>query len=301
VGIPLRSLHLLLNPPDTAVVAVIRAYFDNSGNQEDPQHKWLTLGGYLANETQWERFEAQWKQNLVDFELPYLHMKLFAHHLPPFERFKTDEQGRRKFLGNCIEAIGGMHPKSICHAIRLEDVSRFNSDFGRSLDAFSVCLYVSYIDIREAYGASNRIELVIDKIEKPNLRIHKANEYARTDSFYTERYGDVSSTIDARPLKDPDSFINVLPMQAADFLVWELRKSNVNIDDWYAQRKQGLPSSEWLNDLARWNLEKYGVLFKERQSLLLLSDAVKSAEGVALDYSSLMLMEKYHPNGWGDS
>jgi hypothetical protein len=281
------------------VVAVIRAYFDNSGTQGDPQHRWVTLGGYLANEGGWERFESEWAANLAHFELPYLHMKQFAHHLPPFERFKKDEVGRVKFLTNCIEIIGRMHPKAICHGIRLPDVERFNGEFGRRIDAISFCLYVSYIDIREIYGVRNRVEIILDKIEKPNLRIHKANEYARTDTFHLAKYGDVSLTVDVRPLKDPDSFINILPIQAADFLVWELRKSNENLNPWYDARDPSLPVSEWINDLARWNMNKHGVPFKERQSLLALDQAVPS-EGFALDYRALLAAEKYHPNGWGD-
>jgi hypothetical protein len=88
-------------------------------------------------------------------------------------------------------------------------------------------------------------------------------------------------------------------MQAADFLVWELRKSTENIDEWYRTRKSGLPAHEWLNDLARWNPERHGVLYKERGSMLALQEAIPS-EGLALDYDTLVLANKYHPNGWGD-
>jgi hypothetical protein len=290
----------LLNRPGGAVVAVIRAYFDNSGTQDDRQHNWLTLGGYLTTETHWEKFEAAWAKNLVDFHLPYLHMRYFAHHLPPFERFKNDEQGRVEFLTNCINIIKAARPRAFCHSIQLRDMERFNEEFDRKIDAFSFCLYLTYIDIREAYGANNRIELVLDKIEKPNLRIHRANEYARTDTFYGPKYGDVSSTIDARPLKAPDSFINILPIQAADFLVWELRKSSENLNDWHVARDPQLPISEWINDLARWNLAKHGAPFRERQSLLALDQAV-SSEGFSVVYQTLVLAEKFHPNGWGVS
>jgi hypothetical protein len=140
--------------------------------------------------------------------------------------------------------------------------------------------------------------LILDKIEKPNLRIHKANEYAKTNTFYGAKYGDVLRTIDAHPLKDSQSFITVLPMQAADFLVWELRKSNENLNEWYDARDPRLPVHEWLNDLARWNLAKHGVLFKERKSLLALDQAV-SSEGFAIDYRALLAAEKFHLNGWG--
>jgi hypothetical protein len=293
--------QVLLNPPDERSIVVIRGYFDNSGDENDPQHNVLTLGSYLANEEQWERFELAWKANLDEFELPYLHMKEFAHNLPLFQRFKNDEPERRRFLSNCISIIASCHPHGICHSVRIPDVRRFNAEYGHKIDAFSFCLYTSFIDLRNAYGASNRVELIIDKIEKPYNKIHKAEKYSKTDTFYNNP----ASTIDTRPLKEPESFINILPMQAADFLVWELRKSTENIDEWYGTRKSGnsglrKTTDEWLNDLALWNLERHGVLFKERRSFLSLQEAIPS-EGVALDYDALVIANKYHPNGWGDS
>jgi Protein of unknown function (DUF3800) len=285
----------LLNPPDDAVVAVIRGYFDNSGDENDPQHNVLTLGGYLANEDQWEYFEHLWKLHLEAFDLPYLHMKHFAHNLPPYERFKDNEEERRRFILGCAGVIGTINPKGICHSIRIPDVKRFNAEYGRKVDAFSFCLYTAFIDLHFAYGANNPVQLFIDKIEKPHNKIYKAEEYSRTDSYYD----DPASTIDTVPLKEPDSFKNILPMQAADFLAWEARKSTENIDEWYRTRKSLVPASEWLDDLARWNLERHGALFKERVSYLRLQDAAPS-EGFALDYDTLVLANKFHPSGWGD-
>jgi hypothetical protein len=295
VGIALRSLHLLLNPPDDAVVVVIRVYFDNSGTQEDPQHKVLTLGGYACNEAQWARFESAWAANLAKWNLPYLHMKQFAHFVSPSHIFKDNEPERIKFIAGCAKAIKDSHPKSLCHSIRLADVARFNKEYGRKIDAISFCLFMHYIEIRAAYGDNNRVEVIIDKIEKPHLRLAKAEEYAKTDTMYSH----VADTIDARPLKAPDSFINILPMQAADFLVWELRKSTENLDKWFATRKPGLSPQDWYRDLADWNMKKFGAPIKERKSLLALHDAVPN-EGFAFDYSVLELAEKHHPNGWGD-
>jgi hypothetical protein len=72
------------------VVCVIRGYFDNSGDEEDPQHKVLTVGGFLASEDQWAQFEGKWRSNLDVFGLAYLHMKKFAHFLGPFHVFKGE-------------------------------------------------------------------------------------------------------------------------------------------------------------------------------------------------------------------
>jgi hypothetical protein len=83
------------------------------------------------------------------------------------------------------------------------------------------------------------------------------------------------------------------------FRLGRQEKSTENIDEWYRTRKSLVPASEWLDDLARWNLERRGAPFKERVSYLRLQDAAPS-EGFALDYDTLVLANKFHPNGWGD-
>ncbi len=41
-------------------MAVIRAYFDDSGDPDDPTHSFLTIAGYVAELGDWKRFEGYW-------------------------------------------------------------------------------------------------------------------------------------------------------------------------------------------------------------------------------------------------
>jgi hypothetical protein len=86
-AIRVRDLHMLPNPSDDAVVCVIKGYFDNSGDAEDPQHTVMTVGGFIATQSQWADFEIRWNANLHKYSLPYLHMKEFAHFIKPFHIF----------------------------------------------------------------------------------------------------------------------------------------------------------------------------------------------------------------------
>jgi hypothetical protein len=132
----------------------MRGYFDNSGDAEDRQHRVLTIGGFLAEEDQWSDFENRWQANLNKYRLPYLHMKEFAHLIPPFDIFIDKEEERAKFIQSCAYAIKDSGTtQAICHAVRILDVERFNNEYRRNIDAFSFCLYMSHIDMQDRVGA----------------------------------------------------------------------------------------------------------------------------------------------------
>ena len=298
--IRLRDLHTLPNPPDDAVVCVVSVnlgFFDNSGDAEDPQHKVLTVGGFFANESQWAKFEDSWKTNLSAYQVPYLHMKEFAHFLGPFAIFKDHDEERRNFLRGCISAISGAGiTQSVCHGIRLKDVGTFNKEYNKSVDPFSFCLYIAFIDIQARFGRDTHIELIIDRFSKVTKKIYLAEEYSRTDVFFHHP----AFNIAARSLSEDLSFKDVMPLQAADFLVWELRKSQAKYDEWFEIRKPGSQKGQWFPELLEWSIEKWVTVPNERRSLLALHAACGNDEGIFVTYKTLLKAEEFHPNGWGD-
>jgi hypothetical protein len=207
-----RDLHILPNPPDDAVVCVIKGYFDNSGDAEDPQHRVVTVGGFIATERQWADFEIRWKANLLKYSLPYLHMKEFSHFIKPFYIFKDNKDDRIDFLQGCTSALRDSGIKhAVCHAVRIRDVNRFK----RKIDCFSFCLYAIYIDIRDMFAIGTNVELIIDRLPKVTKNIYQEEEYSRTDTFNNYPSFNVST----RPLSESLSMREVLPIQAADLLV----------------------------------------------------------------------------------
>jgi hypothetical protein len=72
------------------------------------------------------------------------------------------------------------------------------------------------------------IEIIIDRIDKPHKRVGLAKEYSNTDT-YANLKGDLLPIL---PIEKTDSFKTVLPIQAADFLAWELRKTSEDRKRW---------------------------------------------------------------------
>jgi hypothetical protein len=95
------------------------------------------------------------------------------------------------------------------------------------LDPYSFALYVCLIDLRKRY-ADDDIEIVIDRISTPYKRIQLAKQYARTDTFEDLKV----ENIQMFPLEKTDSFKKIFPIQAADFMAWELRKISEERKDW---------------------------------------------------------------------
>jgi hypothetical protein len=77
-------------------------YCDSSGKGELPV---VTVAGWVASTESWKQFEIDWRIALASFDVPYLHMREFAHSLPPFEHFKGSEGKRAVFLSTLTEII----------------------------------------------------------------------------------------------------------------------------------------------------------------------------------------------------
>jgi hypothetical protein len=55
------------------VRAVIRCYFDDSGQESDPTHRFVVMAGYMAGD--WDRLNRAWRSLLLKHGLSHIHMK----------------------------------------------------------------------------------------------------------------------------------------------------------------------------------------------------------------------------------
>ena len=53
------------------------SYLDGSGSALDPKIEAVSVSGFVAHETQWQRFEELWRALLIEFDLTEFHM---AHY-----------------------------------------------------------------------------------------------------------------------------------------------------------------------------------------------------------------------------
>lgn len=80
------SLSCLLDdllPPGRGVVAVLKAYFDESGTHEGARI--TSVGGYLFEPEPLRRFNREWKRALDKAEVEFFHMAEFGHLGGPFK------------------------------------------------------------------------------------------------------------------------------------------------------------------------------------------------------------------------
>jgi hypothetical protein len=80
------------------------AYYDASGSESDAgDTDTLVIVGLVAPVKEWIEFETEWQTALG--EMPYLHMKEFAHSRGPFEKLKGKEPERVALLKGLIKVI----------------------------------------------------------------------------------------------------------------------------------------------------------------------------------------------------
>ena len=74
------------------------SYYDASGSESDAQGAIMVIG-LVASEAKWRKFANSWRRVLGSkrFDVPYFHMKEFAHSKGPFEKWRGDDETRKAF------------------------------------------------------------------------------------------------------------------------------------------------------------------------------------------------------------
>jgi hypothetical protein len=81
---------------------MLTAYFDES---HDDRFHMTFVCGWLAAAEQWKEFEYGWRLFLAKHDVPYFHMREFAHSVGPFAKWKGKEGTRRGFMRGAAEII----------------------------------------------------------------------------------------------------------------------------------------------------------------------------------------------------
>jgi Protein of unknown function (DUF3800) len=216
------------------------AYFDESGTHAGSPL--IVIGGVVSNDLQWRYFEAEWKDMLTEFQIPYLHMRQFAHSIGPFGSWKGDEKRRQHF----IQRLVGILRRRVSVGIGLALL----------LDAYQeVVTPQKAVYLGKPYVLCGRlcVKLTLDwAVErKYNESIRFVFESGARGA--AELQQDLTRTKAGRTVKnehrtDTFEFVgkkNFGALQAADFMAWELAKAMV---EWKRQSRR--PARESLLSLA---------------------------------------------------
>jgi hypothetical protein len=244
-------------------MAAFKAYLDDSGDEIDPQHSACSLAGFLGTFDAWVVFEREWRRLLAEeLNIPWLHMKDFAHYQKPFDHLNAAD--RIKILKALIKTIKECGLTAFGVTIRLPDLRRFNAERNRDLEALPLALYVCMNDIY-VEDPWREVEMILDGFNKPYRVIQKAKAYAA--GHWSD---DVSQNTTCLPLKGDQNYKNVLPMQAADFIAYELKKNVESRRDWFDSTIGNDPDT-WEETERRWLASKglpYPYIRKSLQGLL---------------------------------
>src|SRR5258707_733544 len=85
---------------ETTLFAMVRFVADGSAGEH-----YNVVAGWAAPVGFWDQAEIDWTLALAKFDVPYFHMREFAHSIGPFAKWKGKEGTRRRFLETLAEII----------------------------------------------------------------------------------------------------------------------------------------------------------------------------------------------------
>jgi hypothetical protein len=265
-------------------MVVVKGYADDT--RQDGR-SWVVTG-YAANTLQWEFFEAEWPKMLARHGLPYVHMREMASPTGVYAKWhppKEHEEEKAAFFADMVKVIKDHSLRPFFSVVRINDLNRFNAETGLNLQPYPLAVFGCVLSlVRHHLSPQDTVEIVFDRIEKVYSKLEQATAYAEADRYY----GDVFDRAVVIPRPNNITAKQLLPLQAADFLAWEVQKFHLSVaDEWYRLPNKPTEYGErWLHK-DEWSREKYGTKTPPaRKSLTALAGGT-SPVGIVWDYDNL--------------
>jgi hypothetical protein len=196
----------------------LKCYFDAS---YDSPKTTTIVSGWVSTTGLWERFDADWRLLLAKYNVPYLHMREFAHSIKgsPFERWRGEESKRASFLSSAAEVIRGYAKFGVACVVDHKAFDQVDAEY-----ALSEIL-------GNPYALAGR-----DCIANANAWLKKEQRQLPVEYFFEDRdvgKGELMRIVNRdhdcaphfAPSHDTKSGQHGLtPLQAADFAVYEVFK-----------------------------------------------------------------------------
>src|ERR1700688_4403803 len=198
--------------------AMLTCYFDEAGGDD---HHFMVVAGYVASVEQWERFESDWKIVLARYDVPYLHMKEFAHFKGPFTKWKSQPGTRARFLNSAADVINSTVRLGVSVYIHYKAFENVNREYDLTSLVSSPYALAGRSCIAEANVASR----------------HGARGPIDMEYVFERGGPDVGGLIKSvtiqtptlpipifKPSRDTESERGLIQLQAADYLAYEIAK-----------------------------------------------------------------------------
>lgn len=202
---------------------MLTGYFDETGNPRDEEQKFNGMAGLIAPEVNWLNFEIAWRRVLRGFQIPYFHMREFAHSIENFKSFKGDEPKRQSLFRQLLDIIDLANPLPMGWIVPLEI---YRSLSARDRDTFGEPYYRGFVHctlLSAPLHASNQ-----SPEEIANERIGLVFSDQVEFKYKALRYYDTAKQMFPllQRVKPPsfDDMRQLVPLQAADIVAFEMKK-----------------------------------------------------------------------------
>lgn len=198
------------------LVAVIRAYFDDSGTHDGAPV--VVMAGFVGADDQWDAFDCQWKALLAREGISRLHMTDLSAGAGEFQGW---ESGRRDAVVHDFrQVIIDAGIAGIGHSVSRPDWDRHVTGHARALlgpaeqHLASFCIHDS-VDYAKSKHPGEPLAVIFD-----------SGMAAWDDMMNAARIHLFAGSQDSSPLVSVTPAVNVAftPLQAADMLAWETYK-----------------------------------------------------------------------------
>jgi len=198
---------------------MLRVYWDESGHSKDPACQYLGMGGVVAPAAGWDRFEKSWAAALVEFGAPFFHASALEHNEKPYRDKATWTPSRKLAftarMASCIAEAGPTVVGATLHMSAWRALSE--ADQAPLVDPWFCCLQECV-----------RLSVVCAVVEHETI----ATVFSQQEEFrdkalllwnqITQRKDGGYERLGAFVM---DDMRTLLPLQAADFVVYEMVKN----------------------------------------------------------------------------
>jgi hypothetical protein len=199
---------------------MLTAYLDESGHSQDQKVRFMGMAGLIATSEYWQHYEREWQRVLKDFQIPYFHMKEYAHSVGVFAGWKADEPKRRALYGELMNVMsetnalpfGSLVPMELFRTFSAQQKGYFKDPY---YFVFITCLVI----------AADLIGLVSPVEETMAMVFSEQSEFSRTllmDLFDLTR----ATHPHGRRIDGPifQNMEKAVPLQGADIVAYEFHK-----------------------------------------------------------------------------
>jgi len=204
------------------------SYCDAAGGKD---HGFIVVSGWFASVETWERFEVNWRLFLASYDVPYFHMKEYAHSTGPFEKWKGQEGTRRNFLDQAVRIIAECKALPTASIVDHATFDRVNERYAlveKFANPYVLAARTCIADVYKHLKAEGRGREYAEHIFEDGdvgqgelLRVMKEAKLPQP-IFKPSR---------DRIGADGMTLRGIIPLQAADFPAYEIRKAMVDVGD----------------------------------------------------------------------